>query len=112
MTTILEMQKKYPWTTAMREMSGMGGNYEEACRKMLYTGLAYLEDKVDCDLKMSTYRNIAGILTADSDDAKELEKAILNEVPDCSGAMHQAAMQHCFFIAKNGWIKYTEEMSR
>lgn len=36
MTTILEMQKKYPWTTAMREMSGMGGNYEEACRKMLY----------------------------------------------------------------------------
>lgn len=111
MKTTKEMQEKYPWTTAMREISGMGGDYEDACRKMVYGGLAYLEEKPDADLKATTYRNVYGLLTADSDDAKALEKAILAEVPDCSGAMHHAAMQHCFFIAKNGWSKYTEEMS-
>jgi len=112
MKVIEEMQKKYPWTTAMREISGIGGDYEEACRKMVYGGLVYLECKSEVDLKATTYRNVYGLLTADSPDAKELEKAIVAEVTDCSGVMLHDAMQHCFFIAKNGWTKYTEEMSK
>ena len=112
MKTVEEMQEKYPWTTAMREISGMGESYEAASRKMLYAGLAYLEDKPDCDLKMSTYRNMAGVLNADSQDAIELENVIQAAEPNCSGGMHATVMQHCFFLAKNGWAKYVEEMSK
>ena len=73
MRTIAEMKKQYPWQPGMGEISGMGGDYEEACRKMVYAGLAWLETRPDADLKATTYRNVYGILNADSPDAKELE---------------------------------------
>ena len=112
MRTIAEMKKQYPWQPGMGEISGMGGDYEEACRKMVYAGLAWLETRPDADLKATTYRNVYGILNADSPDAKELEEAVLSAVPDCSGAMHHAAMQHCMFIAKNGWASYVDALCK
>lgn len=112
MRTIAEMKEQYPWQPGMGEISGMGGDYEEACRKMVYAGLAWLETRPDADLKATTYRNIYGILNAESPDAKALEEAVLSAVPDCSGAMHQAAMQHCMFIAKSGWSKYVDALCK
>lgn len=106
MPTIEEMRFKYPWTPDMGEISGFGGSYEDACRKMVWAGLAWLELKPGADLKASTYRNIYGILKPD--DAKELSEAICAACPDCSGAMHQATMSICLYVAKRGWAAFVE----
>lgn len=110
--TTEDIRAKYPWTPGMNEISGFGGGYEEACRNMVYAGLAWLETKPDANLRATTYRNVYGILNAESDDAKALEAAVMAACPDCSGAMHQATMTACLFIAKNGWAKYVEAMSK
>lgn len=112
MKTIDEMKALFPWEEGMGEISGFGGGYEEACRDMLYSGLAYLDSKPNADLEGHTYEHVTGIFEADSPEAKELEDAVLSAVPDCSGAMHSAAMSHCFFIAKQGWQKYVSEMKK
>jgi len=104
------VRAKYPWGDFMGEISGFGGGYEAACRDMVYAGLVWLDAHPGADLKASTYRNIFGILNADSDDAKALEKAVMAACPDCSGAMHQAAMSALMFIAKQGWTKYEAAM--
>ena len=111
MKTIDEMKMKYPWQEAMGEMSSMGGGYEAACRNMLYSGLAWLDNQDPSPiLKGSSYTNIIGIFNADSPDAKALEEAVLKGEPGCSGFMHSSAMSACFYIAQNGWDKYVEAM--
>ena len=113
MKTIDEMKVKYPWQDSMGEMSGFGGGYEEACRNMLYSGLAWLDNQDPSPvLKGYEYKNVTGIFEADSPDAKALEEAVVSGEPGCSGAMHQAAMNACFYIAKNGWNKYVEAMTK
>jgi len=106
-----DVRAKYAWIDGMGEISGFGGGYESACRDMLYAGLAWLETKPGADLQASIYRNVYGILNADSEDAKALEKALMQACPDCSGAMHQATMSAVMFIAKNGWAKYVDVMT-
>lgn len=101
------VRERFPWT-GMGEISGFGGAYEEACRNMVYAGIVWLEKHPGADLKAHSYRNVYGILTADSDDAKALEKAVVSVCPDCSGAMHHATMAACLYIAANGWEKYRE----
>jgi hypothetical protein len=111
MKTIDEMKAEYPWQEAMGEMSGFGGGYEDACRNMLYSGLAWLDNQDPSpDLKGSEYKGVTGIFNVESPDAKALEDAVLEGEPGCSGAMHHAAMSACFYIAKNGWNKYVEAM--
>lgn len=97
------VRAKYPWTDDLGEISGFGGGYESACRDMVYAGLAWLDQHPGADLKAKTFQNVYGILSAESDDAKALEKAMTSACPDCSGAMHQATMSICMWIAKNGW---------
>ena len=112
MKSIEEMKHLFPWEDGMREISGFGGDYEEACRNMVYSGMAYLDSNPNASLKGKAYANITGFFEPDSKEAKELEDAVVAAVPDCSGAMHHAAMSHCFFIAKNGWTKYVSEMKK
>jgi len=106
------VRTRYPWTEAMGEISGFGGGYENACRNMVYAGLLWLEERPHADLRAMTYRNVYGLLNAESEDAKALEKAVLSACPDCSGAMHHVTMSACLYIAKNGWAKYVEGMSK
>ncbi len=112
MKSIEEMKQQYPWEEGMGEISGFGGGYEQACRDMVYSGLAWLETKSELDLKATTYPGITGIFDAESSDAKALEEAVMSACEDCSGAMHHATMNACFFIAKNGWSRYVEEMKK
>ena len=105
------VRTKYAWAPGMGEISGFGGGYEAACRDMLYSGLAWLESRPGADLKASTYAGIYGVLNAQSPDAKALETVVLDACPRCSGAMHQAVMSACIYIAKNGWVKYTQAMT-
>ena len=95
------IRAKCPWTDEMGEISGFGGGYENACREMVYAGLVWLADRTDVDLS-----------SRETADVKALDAALLAACPDCSGAMHGAAMSAVCFIAKQGWAKYVEAMTR
>jgi len=88
----------------IKDISGFGKetDYEKACQKMLQAGYDWLCENKKPNLKAHTYENVYGILEPDSKDAKNLSNSILNSVPDCSGAMHQAVMSILFFISKAG----------
>ena len=106
------VRAKYPWGETMGEISGFGGGYEAACRDMIYAGLVWLDAHPGADLKATTYRNVFGILNAESEDAKALDKIVCAACPDCSGAMHQATMSALMFIAKQGWPRYVAAMTK
>jgi len=93
------VRERFPWTDSMGEVSGFGGGYENACRDMIYAGIAWTEKHPGADL--STYKTV---------DAKALDAHILLACPDCSGAMHGAAMNALAFIAKQGWNAYAGKM--
>lgn len=105
---------KYVFTDEMAEISGFGGNYEAACRRMIVAGLEWLDSHPEADPKFHGYKDVFGILTEDNDDAKALSNAITKDEPDITGAMHQAAIQHIIWIKKNnkegksGWERYVE----
>lgn len=102
-------------TPDMGEISGFGGGYESCCQDMLEAGVKWLLEKHQTDVqpKLEGYgfKNVTGIFVADSDDAKALERVILDAAKgEATGAMHQAVMQRLFFIAKNGWDEYCSKL--
>lgn len=94
------IREQCPWIATMGEISGFGGGYEAACRDMVYAGLAWLKNRPNADLS-----------TPKTDDAKALDKVVAAACPDCSGAMHGAAMNAVAFIAKKGWDEYVQRMT-
>lgn len=98
------------FTNDMREISGFGGGYEEACRKMVLAGLEWFDQHPEADPKYHGFKGVYGVIDEDSDDAKMLSQAVIGAVGDCTGAMHQAAISHIFFIRKNGWNAYAAKM--
>lgn len=105
----------YRHTPDMGEISGFGGGYEACCQDMLEAGVKWLNEKhkadIQPDLQGHGYKGVYGIFNADSDDAKALEKVIIDASKgEATGAMHQAVMSRLFFIAKNGWDKYCSEL--
>ena len=97
---VSKVRLKFPWGPAMGEISGFGGDYEQACRQMLYAGLAWLE---------SHPGEVGG---TDSERGKLLEREIVTVCPDCSGAMFGATFSAVRFIASNGWEEYARRMTR
>lgn len=112
MSNIDNIDDKYAWRPGMGEISGFGGGYEQACRRMLRAGLAWLDAHPTADPKISTSNSVYGIIREDNVDAKELSAVVGNAEDGCTGAMHQAVMSSLLFIRKHGWEKYVEEMSR
>lgn len=94
------------------DISGFGKNtsYEKSCQNMLQSGFEWLEKNKKPKLKAVTFKGIYGILEPKSKDAKELSDTILKSCPDCSGAMHQAVMQHLMYISANGLDKWKKEV--
>ena len=106
-------EQSYRHTEDMGEISGFGGGYEKTCQDMLENGVKWLIANADKrDLKGHSYANVYGIMVADSDDAKEMEKAMMSGIDDCTGAMHQSVMSRLFFIAGNGWDAYCAELRK
>lgn len=101
---------KYEFSNDMKEISGLGGEYEQACRKMLIAGLEWLDKYPNADPKYHGYKDIYGIIQEDSRDAKALSAAVISAVSDCTGAMHQAVVSSLLYIKKHGWQAYTEKM--
>jgi len=97
----------------MGEISGFGGGYEDACRKMVIAGLEWCDEHPDADLKYKQFEGVTGLTFDESDDMKLMQEAMLTAIGhDCTGAMMQATMNHVMFVRKNGWEKYVEEMSK
>ena len=106
------MGKKYVFEEGMREISGMSGDYEQACRDMLKAGLDYWDDNPNLNPKFHGYKNIYGAIGEDNEDAKALTKAVVGVIEDSTGAMHQAAISSILWIRKNGWDAYVKAMKK
>lgn len=105
--------QKYQFTKEMGEISGFGGSYEEACRKMIIAGVEWLDQNPSADLSYKEFKNIYGITTDESEDVKKLQKTMADILGEDgpTGAMMQACLGHISFIKKNGWEKYVEKSS-
>ena len=104
---------KYDYSKVKGEISGFGGGYENACRKMVIAGLEWSDEHPDSDLSFKQFKNIYGLTTDESDDMKLCQEAMSKAVNDgCTGAMMQVTMIHLMFIRKHGWDKYVEEMNK
>jgi hypothetical protein len=104
---------KYEFTDDMREISGLGGDYERCCRAMVVAGCHWLDEHSQAEPKFHGYKQVYGIIEVDNQDAKELSNAMVavTEGFGATGAMHQAAVGHVLHIKKVGWDKYVEEMT-
>lgn len=94
------VREQFSWSEGMGEISGFGGGYEQACRDMLYAGLAWLKDKPGADLSIE-----------ETEDVRAIEKVIVTACPDCTGAMHGAVMNALAFIHMKGWAEYAKVMT-
>jgi hypothetical protein len=103
---------KYQYTDDMKEISGFGGEYEEACRKMVVAGAEWFDEHPTAEPKFKGYKNVFGIIMEDNEDARALSDAVVKPSDDCTGAMHQAAIGHVLYIHKHGWEKYVEKMKQ
>ena len=101
----------YRHTADMGEISGFGGGYEACCQDMLEAGVGWLADRPDAVLEGNTFKNIYGIFEASSDDAKAMEKVVLEAAKgEATGAMHHGVMSRLFWISMNGWQAYCEKL--
>lgn len=77
-----------------RDISGFGGGYEALCQKMLKNGLRFLKQRESFNWQgYGEIRNVFGICTAEGEDAKELDKAIMEGVEDVTSAMHHGSRE-------------------
>lgn len=101
---------KYEYTADMREISGFGGGYEDACRNMVIAGLNWCDEHWDANVTYKEYENIYGITFDESEDCKKMQEAMLAVNDGCSGAQMQASMSHVMAARKLGWEEYCKQM--
>lgn len=105
----------FEWTDDMREISGFGSSYEQACRTMVSQGCKWWSEHPEADPTVKTYNRVYGIAIAENPDAKTLEEAMMAGLPESpTGAMHQAALAHIIHRWKKkcggSWEKYQSVM--
>lgn len=101
---------QYEFTNSMTEISGFGGEYEEACRNMLIAGCKWLEANPEANPMFKGFRGVYGVIESDNDDAKSLSNAVVHGAGQYgpSGAMHQAVISSLLFIKAKGWDEYVK----
>lgn len=106
------------WTEEMGEISGFGGDYEEACRNMVRGGVRHVqENNVDLETLLGQIKespHIFGVVLFEGGEAKAFETAVVEASGDPSGvtgAMVHASCKHCLGILQNGWDEYVKIMS-
>lgn len=88
----------YEYTEDMSEVSGLGGEYEEACRKMVIAGAQWLDEN-------------GKSANEDYDADEELKRVMADAVDDVpTGAMMHGAFRHVSYIDRHGWEAYVEKM--
>jgi hypothetical protein len=113
----------YKHTPDMGEISGFGGGYEDNCQQMLHNGVKFLvelaktksTDDIDFTLGQTSKDSpiqLFGVCDIKGEDGKALEKAVMEDIGDATGAMHHTVMQRLLFIAGSGWDAYCEELKK
>lgn len=105
----------YRHTPDMGEISGFGGGYEKVCQDMLEAGVKHIEEKrlAGNDIQLSGLVNVFGLCFPENEPTKELSEAVVAAADgDCTGAMHHAVMARLAYIAKNGWVRYCQEVRK
>ena len=95
------------------DLSGLGGGYEDMCQRMLWRGVAHLAEAqppTEMWKQAKSYKNIYGILSTEGDHLKALEKSIIKDGDDVTGAMHQTVMGHLAYIHHHGQEAWLEEV--
>jgi hypothetical protein len=118
-----DTQNNKAWSEDMGEISGFGGGYEAVCRAMVLAGIAWVDAHPDADLKFSGYKNVYGVVTEESADAKALTAAMMDTPvvlngaviqqragEDCTGAMHHASVSHVLAYKRLGWDEYRRQL--
>lgn len=104
---------KYQYTEDMREISGFGGGYEEACRRMVIAGMEWFDANPNANPLFQGFKNVTGLVMDDNEDAEALSRVVAGAAGgDCTGAMHHAAINHILYARKHGWEAYQLEMRK
>ena len=111
------------WTDDMGEISGFGGGYEAVCRAMVMAGIRWIDEHPSASLTFQGFKDVFGLVTEESADAKALVKAMMDAPvlldgqqlqarvgDDCTSAMHHAAVNHVVVYKRLGWDAYTQEL--
>lgn len=101
---------KYEYTPKCREISGFGGDYEQACRNMVIRGMEWFDENPKSKPEFKQYNNVYGIISEENSEAESLTNSMDKVVDGASGAMMQASINHVMFAIKNGWLIYIKEM--
>lgn len=102
---------KYSYNEGSREISGFGGSYEEACRKMVIAGMEWWDEHPEADVRWQEAKNIRGIQFNESEDCKAMQKHMSEAVgDDATGAMMQYTCNHVLAARRLGWDGYMEKM--
>ena len=97
------------------DVSGFGGSYEDACQKMIWNGVRFVQENRALEINIKEIKNVYGICLIEGKDGKAFDKAIMEDVDDATGAMHQCAVGHIRYIYKKGydeWYKVLGEARR
>ena len=105
---------KYRYTEDMDEISGFGGGYEAACRRMVVAGLEWLDEHPDANINYKTLKGVYGITFDESDDTRRMQEAMIAAAGEggVTGAMMQACLSHILWIKSHSWEEYQMEMRR
>ncbi len=96
----------------MHEISGFGGAYEEACRKMVLAGVQWLDEHPEAKIAFSSLDGVFGIVKAQNAESQALLDTMVQAGSEPSGAMVHAACDHIFYIKHHGWDAYVIAMSK
>lgn len=96
---------KYEFNDDMEEISGLGGAYEDCCRRMFQAAMEWLDAHPDADPQFASPK--------DNADACLMGRAALDAAGDYrpSGSQMQAALSSAMWVRTNGWEKYVEGMT-
>lgn len=111
----MEMSKEFEWPF---EISGFGGDYEQACRDMTKAGVLWLREhpeELEKWRKAShEYRELTGKDYTPTHvyppSYKEFESTIVKACDDCTGAMFGASENHAISIFELGWNEYVNQV--
>jgi len=101
------------------EISGFGGGYEAACRRMAKAGVMWLRShegerekwkKEREEFERETGKKWTPRMTNSSQ--LDFENAILSVCEDCTGAMFGCARFHALLIFDKGWDGYVRFVKR
>lgn len=101
----------YQYTKECDEISGFGGDYENACRTMVITGMQWLDEHPGSNPTFDEFENVYGMTTNENDDMKTMQEAMNKSIGDeATGAMMQACTNHVLAARKLGWNEYIKKM--